>query len=133
VPQLVYSPWVQWATVQNNLGGALARLGERESGTVQFEEAVAAYRSALKEWARERAPLDWATSIGMQGRALVRLAERTWDAAMAETACRQIEVALETVRAGGHVPRTANYEALLREARQARDALRGIRKPKPPI
>jgi hypothetical protein len=29
---------------QMNLGAALARLGERESGTARLEEAVAAYR-----------------------------------------------------------------------------------------
>ena len=31
---------------QNNLGNALWRLGERESGTARLEEAVAAYREA---------------------------------------------------------------------------------------
>ena len=39
---------------QNNLGNALWRLGERESGTARLEEAVAAYREALKEITRER-------------------------------------------------------------------------------
>ena len=37
-----------------------ARLGERESGTARLEEAVAAYREALKENTRARVPLDWA-------------------------------------------------------------------------
>jgi hypothetical protein len=35
------------------------RLGERESGTARLEGAVAAYRDALKERAREREPPDW--------------------------------------------------------------------------
>ena len=35
---------------QNNLGVALGRLGERESGTGKLIEAVAAYREALKEY-----------------------------------------------------------------------------------
>jgi Tetratricopeptide repeat len=48
---------LDWATTQNNLGNALQRLGERESGTVQFDESVLAYREALKERTRERAPL----------------------------------------------------------------------------
>ena len=43
-----------------NLGNALETLGERESGTGKLEEAVAAYREALKERTRERVPLDWA-------------------------------------------------------------------------
>ena len=40
---------LDWATTQNNLGTALRRLGERESGTARLEEAVAAYRAALEE------------------------------------------------------------------------------------
>ena len=35
-----------WAMIQNNLGNALSRLGERESGTAKLDEAVAAYREA---------------------------------------------------------------------------------------
>ena len=46
---------LQWAMTQNNLGTALSRLGERESGTARLQEAVAAYREALKEDARARA------------------------------------------------------------------------------
>jgi hypothetical protein len=48
--------------IQNNLGTALAGLGERESGTVRLEEAVAAFREALKERTRERVPLAWAST-----------------------------------------------------------------------
>ena len=53
---------VEWAQTQNNLGSALETLGERESGTAQLEEAVAAYRVALEELTRERAPLQWAAT-----------------------------------------------------------------------
>ena len=59
-----------WATTQNNLGTALGRSGERESGTARLEEAVAAYRAALKERTRERVPLDWATTQNNLGNAL---------------------------------------------------------------
>ena len=48
------------------------RLGERESGTAKLEEAVAAYREALKERTRERVPLDWATTQNNLGNALRR-------------------------------------------------------------
>jgi Tetratricopeptide repeat len=41
---------------QNNLGNALRILGERESSTAQLDEAVAAYREALKEFTAENAP-----------------------------------------------------------------------------
>ena len=43
---------------QMNLGSALFRLGERESGMARLEEAVDAYRAALQEMTRERVPLD---------------------------------------------------------------------------
>src|SRR5271166_2757014 len=39
-------------------------------------EAVAAYREALKERTRERAPLDWATTQNNFGTALATLGER---------------------------------------------------------
>jgi hypothetical protein len=38
---------LDWATTQNNLGGALQTLGEREGGTARLDQAVAAYRTAL--------------------------------------------------------------------------------------
>ena len=39
----------------------MSGLGERESGTAKLEEAVAAYREALKEWTREAAPTQHAS------------------------------------------------------------------------
>jgi hypothetical protein len=42
----------------NQRGARLETLGERESGTAGLEEAVAADRDALKEYTRERVPLD---------------------------------------------------------------------------
>ncbi len=39
---------LHWATTQNNLGSALCSIGERESGTERLEEAVGAYKAALK-------------------------------------------------------------------------------------
>ena len=53
-----------------NLGNALLRLGERESGTARLEQAVAAYRAALQEWTRERVPLAWAAAQADLGAAL---------------------------------------------------------------
>jgi hypothetical protein len=55
---------LDWAGIQNNLGLALWRLGERESGTARLEEAVAACREALLERTRERVSLNWAGSLG---------------------------------------------------------------------
>jgi tetratricopeptide (TPR) repeat protein len=45
---------LDWAMTQNNLGTALRRLGERESGAERLLEAVEAYRAAIEEWTRER-------------------------------------------------------------------------------
>ena len=61
---------LDWAMTQNNLGNALRRLGERESGTARLEEAVTAYRAALEEMTRERVPLDWAMTQNNLGNAL---------------------------------------------------------------
>jgi tetratricopeptide (TPR) repeat protein len=63
-------------TARNNLGNALQTLGERESGTARLEDAVTAYRNALKERTRERAPLDWAVTQNNLGSALAALGER---------------------------------------------------------
>jgi hypothetical protein len=61
---------LDWAAAQNNLGNALLRLGDRESGTKRLGEAVAAYRAALEERTRERVPLAWAVTQSNLGNAL---------------------------------------------------------------
>ena len=67
---------LDWAMTQNNLGTALATLGERESGTERLEQAVTAFTEALKERTRERVPLDWATTQNNCGAAIQILRER---------------------------------------------------------
>jgi tetratricopeptide (TPR) repeat protein len=84
-----------------NLGVALARLGERESGTGKLEEAVAAYREALKEWTRERVPLDWATAQVNLGNALAVLAKRQKSSASMEEALACMRNAVEVYRQAG--------------------------------
>ena len=74
---------LDWAMTQMNLGNALTRLGERESGTARLEEAVAAYRAALEEQTRERVPLQWAATqmnlgIALSGSASGRAGRRGW-------------------------------------------------------
>ena len=107
---------MQWATTQMNLGNALLRLGERESGTARLEEAVTAYRAALEERTRERVPLDWAVCTGNQGVAPMLLAERIGDVTKARSAVQQIEVAFATTRDGGNAPAAAYYEGQLPRA-----------------
>jgi hypothetical protein len=46
------------ANTQMNLGNALSRIGERESGTAHLEEAVAAYRAAPEPGTPPQPPPD---------------------------------------------------------------------------
>jgi hypothetical protein len=86
---------------------------------------VAAYRAALEERARERMPLQWAASTGNQGVAMMVIADRTDDAALAETAVQQIEAAYEMTQSGGHEQWAAYYRAQLARAQAVRDRLKG--------
>ena len=80
-----------------------SRLGERESGTAQLEEAVTALRAALTERTRERVPLQWAASTANLGAAHTLLADRAGDALKAQTALSQIELALATALTSGDI------------------------------
>ena len=86
---------LDWATTQNNLGIALARLGERERGTARLKEAVAAFRDALKEGTRERVPLDWAQTQNNLGNALQSLGVRESGTARLEEAVAAYRDALK--------------------------------------
>jgi tetratricopeptide (TPR) repeat protein len=77
------------------LGTALARLGERESGTARLEEAVSAYRDALQEYTRARVPLQWAMTQMNLGTALARLGERESGTARLEEAVAAYRDALQ--------------------------------------
>jgi tetratricopeptide (TPR) repeat protein len=66
----------QRGTAQHDLGTALVTLGKRESDQARLEEAVVAYRDALKEMKRDRMPLEWAMTQNNLGLALARLGER---------------------------------------------------------
>src|SRR6185437_1999590 len=92
-----------WAMTQTNLGAALPTLGERESGTARLEEAVAAYREALKEYTRERVPLDWAMTQTNLGAALQTLGGRESGTARLEDAVAAYRAAL-TERTRERVP-----------------------------
>lgn len=91
---------LQWAMTQNNLGAALASLGERESRQEEsirrLAEAVTAYRAALTERTRERVPLDWAITQNNLGAALSALGERE---SGREQSIRHLEAAAAAYRA----------------------------------
>ena len=66
----------QWAATQNNLGNALAALGERESGPERLEQAVVAFNEALLEFTPKEMPRHWAIVQDACARALMLLRER---------------------------------------------------------
>jgi tetratricopeptide (TPR) repeat protein len=70
-------------------------LGEHESGTARLEEAVAAYREALKEQTRERVPLDWAMTQTNLGNTLSSLGQRERGTARLEEAVAAYREALK--------------------------------------
>ncbi len=84
-----------WVETQFGLGGALLILGERESGAARLKEAVAAYRAALDELAREREPRRWAVAQSSLGIALTALGERENDTAQLEEAAAAHRLALD--------------------------------------
>ena len=93
------------SALQMAYGKALTALGERESGTARLEEAVAAYRAALEERTRARAPLDWAGKQNGLGNALSLLGERESGTARLEEAVAAYRAALEELPRA-HAPRT---------------------------
>jgi tetratricopeptide (TPR) repeat protein len=101
----------QWAALQRKLGSVLLDLGLRESATTRLEEALAAYREALKEDSR-RGPSQWASTLGYEGFALMVLAERRVDPAIAESALDRINTAVAMLRDNGD-PTAAIYEQML--------------------
>ena len=85
------------AVANRNLGLALQRLGERESGTARLEEAVKAYRAALEERSRDRVPLQCADMQDNLAAALFRLGERNSTTARPEEALAAFDECLTIV------------------------------------
>jgi tetratricopeptide (TPR) repeat protein len=86
---------VERSTAAILLGNALVTLGERESGTARLEQAVNAYRDALREHTRERRPLDWAMTQNNLGSALATLGEHESGTARLEQAVSAYRDALQ--------------------------------------
>ncbi len=74
---------------------------------------------------QERVPLDWAESLGGQGVAMMLIADRTNDGAVADAAVRQIQTAYETERSGGDQQLSADFQTQLTKAQAIRDRLKG--------
>jgi hypothetical protein len=111
---------------QNNLGGALARLGERESDPARLLEAVEAYRAALTEWTRERVPLQWAATqnnLAIASRLIASLTNGAAREAHLKEALAAVDGALAVYREGNAAPYIDKAErlrtAILAETQQA--------------
>ena len=83
------------AAARNNLGYALATLGQREGGTALLKEAVAVFHAALQELTRERSPLDWAMTQNNLGSSLATLGARESGTTRLEEAVAALRAALE--------------------------------------
>ena len=64
------------AAIKLPFANALSTYGAQRGNAQALEEAVAAYREALKEYTRERVPLQWAATQNNLGNALQTLGER---------------------------------------------------------
>jgi tetratricopeptide (TPR) repeat protein len=92
---------VQRGTALNDLGNALQTLGGRESGTTTLQQAVTSYREALKEFTRERSPLDWAETQDNLGTTLARIGARE---SGTETLRAAVAAYRELLEEGHHIP-----------------------------
>jgi hypothetical protein len=70
-------------------------------------------------------PLDWARSFGNQGVAMMLIADRTNDGALAETAAAQIQTAYQTLRDRGDEYQSTQFQSQLTKAQAIRDRLKG--------
>jgi tetratricopeptide (TPR) repeat protein len=107
---------------QNNLGNALWRLGERESGTERLEQAVEAFRLALEEYTRERVPLDWAQTQNNLGIVLTALGERRHSITLLRQTEAAIQSAYAVVKEAGYHQYDDGFEECLCTVRQLIEA-----------
>jgi len=85
----------QTGTALNRLGNALWKLGDRERGTEQLNEAVRSFRAAMLTFTRERAPFDWAIIQNNLGNALLTLGKREKGTARLDEAVEAYRMALQ--------------------------------------
>ena len=103
---------LQWAGTQHDLGTVLLALGKRESGTARLEEAVAAFREALKERTREGWSLQWAGAQNGLADALSEQGARTRDKSLLRDALAAVEGALDVYRENKIAPEIVPAERL---------------------
>lgn len=85
---------LELASVQNDLGLTLVKLGELQSETLPLEEAVSTYRDTLKETNLQGDPVKQAEIQNNFGLALTRLGERNGDGTLLKEAIGAFRAAL---------------------------------------
>ena len=98
--QAIENP-VRRAALQTTLGTALSTLGERESGTQRLEQAIAAFRAALRVQNRECNPTHWATTQNNLGNALLMVGQRESGKQRLEESVSAFRAALEVYTRDG--------------------------------
>jgi hypothetical protein len=106
---------IVWAALQHNLCAALiqrARTRSDVAGVGDLRAALAAIELALKEETETRAPANWASAIGLKGQAELMLADRLKDAALAQSALRDLND-VQTFLAKSDIPQAQAYQRLV--------------------
>jgi uncharacterized caspase-like protein len=103
---------LEWAATQSHLGRALFLLGLRRTGTVELEQAVGAYRSALEEFSprRNEMPLDWAAAQRGMAEALYLVGKRRYEAAPLHEAVAALKASLEVYSRERHAAEWATIQ-----------------------
>src|SRR6185437_2834807 len=118
---------------QTQLGNALQTLGMRENGSARLEEAIVAYRAALEEQTRERAPIQWAATQGNPATCCsfsvtARAARNGWRRQSSPTARHWTYGPAIAYRSNGRAHRTTSQPRFARSG-SGRLARNGWRKP----
>lgn len=105
------------------LGAALLILGERRGDEKTLEEAIAVFREALKEFTRERVPLDWAGTQTNLGYALTTLARQRGDKGVLLEVISVSRKVLAELKGKGAMAHTEAARNTLRRAERSLAAL----------
>lgn len=100
----------QRGSANNDLGNALAILGERESGKDKLSEAVNAYQKALEDRSRDKVPQDWAATQTNIGTVHVMIADRESCMTSLQVAIHAFRTALEELQPGQGTPKWAGTQ-----------------------
>ena len=97
--------------------------------TAHLDDAVTAFRDALKEYTRERVPLAWAAIQNNLGLALATLGEREGNSSRYAEAATAFEGALSVYRDAKLDWKLKPIEERLKNARTKADALKQVKGP----